>query len=44
MPHDSLENYFTPVRPAHAVRISSPIVKRTDVLFSRVEADQINYC
>ena len=43
MPHDSLESYFTQVRLAHAVRICSPIVKRTDVLFSRMTADRITY-
>lgn len=43
MPADSLENYFSRKRQAHAVRISTPIVKRTDVMFSRIATNSIDY-
>jgi FkbM family methyltransferase len=43
MPYDSLENYLSPARLAHALRISGRIAKRTDVMFSRIAADHIRY-
>jgi FkbM family methyltransferase len=42
-PQDSIENYFLPLKPAYAVRISGTVMRRTDVMFSRAEADQITY-
>jgi len=43
LPQDSIENYFAPAKQTYAVRISGPILRRTDVLFSRIEADVITY-
>ncbi len=42
-PQDSIENYFVPTKPSYAARIVGPIASRTDVVFSRVDADRITY-
>lgn len=42
-PQDSIENYFLPLQPPYAARVSGPITSRTDVMFSRAQADQISY-
>src|ERR1019366_6279252 len=36
-PEDSIDNYLT-TRCFHAIRISTPLTKRTDVIFSRIDA------
>jgi FkbM family methyltransferase len=42
-PQDSIENYFTPMKPSYAARIVDPITSRIDVVFSRVDTDRITY-
>jgi FkbM family methyltransferase len=42
-PQDSIENFFLPAKPPYAARIFGPITRRTDVMFSRIEADRITY-
>lgn len=41
-PH-TMESYFLPAKPLYAARISSSILTRTDVMFSRIQTDRISY-